>query len=177
MSPLDERLLAEAREAQAAQVHAHAQAELARVRFADAVRRLHAGGASMREIARAFGLSHQRVHQIATGKGGPEPRCSFCGAAAPAARLIAGPGVFVCDRCVPLADRAMGGDPAAEQAWAAQRSAAATGGRSGPDDDRCSFCGKGPEQVDAIAGGDGFRICRECLDLCAEIIEEERGGG
>lgn len=72
VSPLDERLLAEAREAQAAQVHAQAQAELARVRFADAVRRLHEGGASMREIARAFGLSHQRVHQIASGKGEPE---------------------------------------------------------------------------------------------------------
>jgi predicted transcriptional regulator len=38
--------------------------ELARSDFHHAIRRLHAAGATMREIATAFGLSHQRVHQI-----------------------------------------------------------------------------------------------------------------
>lgn len=178
MAPLDELLLAEAREAQAAQVHAQAQAELARVRLAEALRRLHHGGASMREIGGAIGLSHQRVHQIVTGDdGGRRVRCSFCGATTPTARkLVAGPDVFVCDACVALASGTLAGDPAAEQRWAAQRtSSPAPQGRRRSQP--CSFCGKGPEQVRGMAYGGGSRICSECLDLCREIIAEELGGG
>ena len=179
MAPLDELLLAEAREAQAAQVHAQAQAELARVRFTEAVRRLHHGGGSMREIARAFGLSHQRVHQIVTGedKHGCPLRCSFCGAGQEVARkLIAGPGVYVCDACVDLADRTLGGGPRDQARWSARTAGAAAGRRPGKRGDGCSFCGKRPDQVAAMATSDGFRICRECLDLCQEIIAEELGG-
>jgi hypothetical protein len=40
---------------------------------------------------------------------------------------------------------------------------------------RCSFCGKGQEQVHRlIAGPGGVYICNECIDLCREIIEEEQ---
>lgn len=39
---------------------------------------------------------------------------------------------------------------------------------------RCSFCGKPQEQVrKLIAGPEGAYICDECVDICAEIIEEE----
>ena len=39
---------------------------------------------------------------------------------------------------------------------------------------RCSFCGKSQEQVNRlIAGPNGAYICDECIDICAEIIEEE----
>ena len=39
---------------------------------------------------------------------------------------------------------------------------------------RCSFCGKTEDQVrKLIAGPDGSYICDECVDICAEIIEEE----
>lgn len=39
---------------------------------------------------------------------------------------------------------------------------------------RCSFCGKSQEQVrKLIAGPGGAYICDECVDICAEIIEEE----
>lgn len=41
---------------------------------------------------------------------------------------------------------------------------------------RCSFCGRTQEQVrKMIAGpsGSGAYICDECVDICAEIIEEE----
>lgn len=39
---------------------------------------------------------------------------------------------------------------------------------------RCSFCGKSQEQVrKLIAGPNGAYICDECVDICAEIIEEE----
>ena len=39
---------------------------------------------------------------------------------------------------------------------------------------RCSFCGKTEDQVrKLIAGPDGAYICDECIEICAEIIEEE----
>ena len=47
---------------------------------------------------------------------------------------------------------------------------------AGRNDDkfRCSFCGKPQEQVrKLIAGPNGAYICDECVDICAEIIEEE----
>lgn len=42
---------------------------------------------------------------------------------------------------------------------------------------RCSFCGKSQEQVGRlISGPNGAFICDECVDICAEIIEEEAFG-
>ena len=39
---------------------------------------------------------------------------------------------------------------------------------------RCSFCGKTQDQVrKLIAGPNGAYICDECVDICAEIIDEE----
>ena len=39
---------------------------------------------------------------------------------------------------------------------------------------RCSFCGKTQAQVGRmISGPNGAFICDECVDICAEIIEEE----
>lgn len=39
---------------------------------------------------------------------------------------------------------------------------------------RCSFCGKTQDQVrKLIAGNNNVFICDECIDLCAEILEEE----
>ncbi len=39
---------------------------------------------------------------------------------------------------------------------------------------RCSFCGKTQDQVrKLIAGTNNVFICDECIDLCAEILEEE----
>lgn len=46
--------------------------------------------------------------------------------------------------------------------------------RGGEDRLRCSFCNKTQEQVrKLIAGPNGAYICDECVDICAEIIEEE----
>lgn len=47
-------------------------------------------------------------------------------------------------------------------------------GRNSDDQVRCSFCHKTQDQVrKLIAGPDGVFICDECVDICAEIIEEE----
>ena len=38
----------------------------------------------------------------------------------------------------------------------------------------CSFCGKTEKQVHKlIAGPNGVYICDECVETCAEIVEEE----
>lgn len=47
-------------------------------------------------------------------------------------------------------------------------------GRMNEERIRCSFCGKTDGQVrKMIAGPNGAYICDECVDICAEIIEEE----
>ena len=40
---------------------------------------------------------------------------------------------------------------------------------------RCSFCGKTQDQVERLISGpnNGVFICNECIDICAEIIDEE----
>lgn len=48
-------------------------AEVARVDYHHTIRQLHAAGGSLREIADALGLSHQRVHQIVEPVDGATP--------------------------------------------------------------------------------------------------------
>lgn len=61
---LDEKILVEARTSRDQLLELQHDAERAQADFQHAVRRLHAGGGSMREIGESLGLSHQRVHQI-----------------------------------------------------------------------------------------------------------------
>jgi ATP-dependent protease Clp ATPase subunit len=44
-------------------------------------------------------------------------------------------------------------------------------------DSWCSFCGKAPQQVRRVVRGRNARICNECLDLCRQIIVEEKQAG
>ncbi|MBW0253929.1 MULTISPECIES: ATP-dependent Clp protease ATP-binding subunit ClpX [unclassified Cellulomonas] len=39
---------------------------------------------------------------------------------------------------------------------------------------KCSFCGKSQKQVKKLIAGPGVYICDECIELCNEIMEEER---
>jgi len=41
---------------------------------------------------------------------------------------------------------------------------------------RCSFCGKGQNEVKKLIAGPMVYICNECVSLCDEIIEEELSG-
>jgi len=188
---MDTELLAEAVRAQERLIDAERDAEVARADFHRAVRRLHLRGASLRELAAGLGLSHQRVHQIVEAAGGsrrwlrrhagdPPQRlvCTFCGRhQTQVKKLIAGPGVYICDRCIELAHGVIAsGEPAATPSG--QLNAV-----PGPQTRaRCSFCGKYRPQVTGMAGtpveGTGktpghAAICAECLDLCDEIIEEQ----
>jgi len=175
---IDPDLLNEAKIAEADLVEAEHAADVARAEFNRAVRRLQLAGASLREIADTLGLSYQRVHQIVKAAGGsrrwrkaktPRPGpCSFCGRTAEKVKtLIAGPGVFICDRCIPVASQAVAtaepaGPPAAAIAPVAAEAMT----------EKCSFCGKRRHQVRGLAAAHGARICAECLELCHEILTE-----
>ena len=39
---------------------------------------------------------------------------------------------------------------------------------------RCSFCGKRQNEVKKLIAGPGVYICDECIDLCNDIIDEEK---
>ena len=44
---------------------------------------------------------------------------------------------------------------------------------------KCSFCGKGQDDVQKLIAGPGVYICDECIELCSNIVQEDRdkGGG
>jgi predicted transcriptional regulator len=70
MMTLDDQLLSEAKTVRGRLLDLQHEVEVARVDYQHVIRRLHAAGGSMREIAEELGLSHQRVHQIVDA--GPE---------------------------------------------------------------------------------------------------------
>jgi hypothetical protein len=73
---LDEQILAEAKEVRQHLVDLETQTAHTRVDYHAAIKKLHAAGGSLREIADALELSHQRVHQIVDGPAGlpgPQP--------------------------------------------------------------------------------------------------------
>jgi hypothetical protein len=190
---LDPELVHEAERAKEQLAVAEHAAYRAKVNYHQAIRRLHAAGGSLREIAEALRMSHQRVHQIIDETAeprrpwwrrrtqrppGPLGPCSFCGRSREECdRLIAGPGVFICDRCVAQATRLSASAPG--EGWAEGPLRLEVQGSQA----RCSFCGKdGRQGVLLVAGGlaatpdrkfgQDTRICDECLDLCLEILAE-----
>jgi hypothetical protein len=191
---VNDELLAEARRAQERLIDAERDADVARAEFYRAVRRLHLHGSSLRELAASLGLSHQRVHQIVEEAGGsrrwvrvgaqrrrPDPgllACSFCGKQQNEVRkLIAGPGVYICDRCIDLAVDVITSGRAARTALGAMDNVPEE--QSGV---RCNFCGKDRGQVERVAimpevtverTSSSAAVCSECLVLCGEIITEE----
>jgi hypothetical protein len=163
MPPVPSEARTQLEAAMAARIDAEAALAAARVEEQRVVRLVHLGGASVREIARVMGVSHQRVQQLVEAaddgrgwrrraKASKWPTCSFCGAHQQDVRkLIAGPGVYVCDGCVRRARRGF------------------------TPQEQCSFCTKEAAPDLVVRGTAQVAICRECVDLCDEIIEEELG--
>ena len=71
--PLNPDLLRQATEARDRLVEVQRDVEQTRSDYHYLIRRLHAEGGTLREIAEALGLSHQRVHQIVETPAGEEP--------------------------------------------------------------------------------------------------------
>jgi len=40
---------------------------------------------------------------------------------------------------------------------------------------KCSFCGKSPEEVGKLITGPSVHICNECVDMCNDILRDEKG--
>ena len=40
--------------------------------------------------------------------------------------------------------------------------------------EKCSFCGKPKDKVEILINNGDFFICNECVDLCNEIILEDK---
>lgn len=165
---INDDLLRQARAAALRLAEAHERAEAVRADYHHAVRRLHLAGASLREIAEALEISHQRVHQMVEEAGGTpgwKPRrkpaalaCSFCGAVpSDPAALVAGPGVFICRACVTHSGEAL--ESASEL----------------PTPLVCSFCDRPVAEAGHLMTGPGVRICGRCVTFCGEIVDAYLG--
>lgn len=108
-------------------------------------------------------------------------KCSFCTAmSSDVEKLIAGPGIHICDGCISRAQVALD-----------EGRVAAPGARG----TECAFCGKRAEDVDIVPASEVHvattlagsslhsfdarttkgapvpAICAECVNLCAEILD------
>ena len=158
-------LLKQARAAGAGIENAEQELQALRAEYRALVRRMHLAGGSLREIAQALGLSHQRVQQMVREAGGSwwqnlwrhrnmkgRLSCTFCRRPqSEVAKLIAGPKVFICDACVEAVPAAMG--------------VAREGSRA-----KCSFCGKQRTSDRQLFTGPAGNMCSECLSICRQIL-------
>ena len=183
---MDERLLAEARQAQERLIQAEHAAEAAWAEFRRAVHRLVVRSSRPGDVAAALGLSGRQLDEIVRPAGGPgrsgasdtDLACAFCGRPRPeAGKLIAGPDGYICDACVELAEGVISSGSAAGTLLGPMHAVPEQDGRA-----RCSFCGKHRDQVAGLAAGPAeiggqasgpVAICVECLSLCNEIIADE----
>jgi hypothetical protein len=177
----DRDLLEKARTAGAELVDAERQVLLSRAEYHTAVRRLHLAGGSLREIAQALSMSHQRVQQIVNAAGGTWWRrvwrmrngtrdavCTWCDRPpSEVSKLIAGPNVFICDACIEAAESAM---TSASGSRGPLRRAKKGATRL------CAFCYKRGSTKRALVLGPA-NVCSECLRVCREILEGRAESG
>jgi hypothetical protein len=174
---ISEELLKKARAAATSLAEAERQVQSARTEYHTIVRRMHLAGGSLREIAQALELSHQRVQQMVDGAGGSwwqrvwrsrnaksNLTCTFCKLPqSQVAKLIAGPKVFICDACVANAEQSLRSSfpPGADAALALAREGTKA---------RCSFCDKRRTTERSLLTGPAANICGECLLVCRQIL-------
>ena len=165
---LDPFLLATARAAARTLQDAERAIEPLREDYRTCIRALNAGGASLREIAAALGLSHQRVHQLVQGEGRPMqkappphavarpvevgPTCGLCGEAA----IDGAPGLPVCAGCrkigrLLMAGEVLEGDRGLRLARRHQRP-------------HCLGCHRLPQAGEVFLAGVEGAVCPDCLE-------------
>jgi hypothetical protein len=178
--PLDRNLLEKVTAASAALEEAERQVLVSRGEYHTAIRRLHLSGAPLREIAEAVSLSHQRVQQIVTASGGSWWRrawssrnakraavCTWCGRPpSEVSKLVAGPNVFICDRCLENAERAL------------KRVAGVSGDLRRARDgarDPCTFCSRRNTATRAVVTGPVANICSDCMRISRDFMSAPAG--
>ena len=174
-------LLDTARAARADLDEADRRALLSRAEYHTAIRRLHLAGGSVREVAQALALSHQRVQQIVKGAGGtwwrrmwrtrtvrPDAVCTWCGRPpSEVAKLIAGPSVYICDACIADAERAASGRETPGSFSLTTRASVRR---------RCSFCARTGGKSRPILAASAGHVCGPCLQTCRQIVDSSPAG-
>jgi ClpX C4-type zinc finger len=172
-------LLDKARSARTDLEEADRRALLSRAEYHTAIRRLHLAGGSVREVAQALSLSHQRIQQIVQGAGGtwwgrmwrtrrvrPDAVCTWCGRPpSEVAKLIAGPRVYICDACIASAERAASGRETGSFSLTTRASIRR----------RCSFCGRIAAKNRSILAAPAGQVCSACLATCRQILDSSSG--
>ena len=172
---INPELLERARRTGTDLAEADRQALLARAEHHTAIRRLHLAGGSLREIAGALSLSHQRIQQIVEGSGGSWWRkawrtrgttrdavCTWCSRPPSEVRkLVAGPNLYICDDCVADAFRQLAKTAKSTSGLRTVRA-------------RCSFCRRAATGERKVVTGAHANVCDDCLRLCREFMTLER---
>jgi ATP-dependent protease Clp ATPase subunit len=101
-----------------------------------------------------------------------ERGCNLCeNTQGPDRRLVAGPGVVVCERCVRVASTVT--------ADGVSRATEGQELRVVPTIEtaaRCGFCGRLHPPATRLVAGQGLTICSECITLCEAIIDDRPRG-
>jgi hypothetical protein len=174
---IHEPLLKKAQAAGVRLTEAEHQVQVARQEYHDLVRRMHLAGGSLREVAQALELSHQRVQQMVGSAGGSwwqrvwrsrnakhDLACTFCKRSQDlVAKLISGPNVFICDACVERAEQSLSSGLAKREFLAMASDDAKV---------RCSFCRKRRSTDRAVLTGPAGSICTQCLNVCRQIVAD-----
>ena len=152
------------------------RALLSRAEYHTAIRRLHLAGGSVREVAQALSLSHQRVQQIVQSAGGtwwrrmwrtrtvsPDAVCTWCGRPpSEVAKLVAGPRVYICDSCIADAERTASVGETTGSFSVATRASIRR---------RCSFCRRTAGKDRPILAAAAGCVCAACLQTCRQIVD------
>jgi hypothetical protein len=150
---LDEHVLRDVEAARTRLEVLEDEAYEARAAFHSAIRRLHATGGSMREIATALGMSHQRVHQIIGTEGIVEVEPS---AVTEVSSFPVGP---------------TSGPSATSAVSPSSRASSSTAVTPTGVDDACSFCGAPRRELDKLLAGPGpVFICGGCVQLATALV-------
>jgi hypothetical protein len=171
---MPQELLDKARTSSAELAEAERKVLTLRGEYHTAIRRMHLAGASLREIAQALSLSHQRVQQIVTTSGGSWWRrvwrtrrsmdgavCTWCHRPpSEVTKLVAGPNIYICDACVTAASSVGSGTLKKAPLKLAKAGLL----------ERCTFCHKRSSNTRVVVTGPEANICSECLRVCREIM-------
>ena len=177
---MNQELLSEALEAGKSISTAERNLEQATEKYCQCIRRLHLSGSSVREIAQAVNLSHQRVHQLVSNASSgwrdflraiPKRtateklmNCGFCGADKDSVEaLIAGPGVYICDDCTKVIEQVLINRTSIEPNFQALERTSKL---------RCSFCSKRSGRDRKVVAGVDAQICHECIEICKKLLSE-----
>jgi len=133
---------------------------------------LREGGGVAATVLTRLGADHDDLRDRIRQAG---RTCSFCRRdGLDAAGLVAGPGVFICERCTQAATRLTTSPPTSPESNPADPSIILV--PVGQPAATCGFCGKKRADVEHMAASQTTAICSPCLTLCREIQVEQEGG-